>query len=172
MKLESPSERLKESYLSLVEEFRQRGEPYVPFVLKFPTDDFRAFLRRLQACAEGSGLPRGFVPHETFWLVDGDEQVVGVSNLRHSLTDALRREGGHIGYGIRPYARRRGYATLILRETLKLARKRGIELALVTCDKGNIGSVKAIQRNGAYFESEELLPGQTDLKQRYWIPLL
>jgi predicted acetyltransferase len=104
--------------------------------------------------------------------VDGDEQVVGVSNLRHSLTDALRREGGHIGYGIRPSARRRGYATLILRETLKLARKRGIELALVTCDKGNIGSVKAIQRNGAYFESEELLPGQTDLKQRYWIPLL
>jgi predicted acetyltransferase len=59
----------------------------------------------------------------------------------------------------------------ILGETLKKAKALGITNALVTCDKGNVGSKKAILRNGGVFESEELLPGQADLKQRYWIAL-
>jgi predicted acetyltransferase len=171
-KLERPSVRFAESYLGLVEEFRERGEPYVPFTLKYATGDFGAFLARLKACAEGSEIANGFVAHETFWLVGDDHHVIGVSNLRHDLTDSLRREGGHIGYGIRPTMRRRGYATLILAETLRKAKALGITRALVTCDKGNVGSARTIQKNGGVFHSEELLPGQDDIKQRYWISVV
>jgi predicted acetyltransferase len=170
-KLESPCTRLKNSYLSLVEEFQQRGEPLIPFPLKFPTDDFPAFIERLEKCAQGSELPNGFVAHQTFWLVGDNEHVLGVSNLRYSLTEALRKDGGHIGFGIRPSVRRHGYATLILRETLLKAKERGIARALVTSHKGNLGSVKAILRNGGTLDSEELLPGHPDLMQRFWIPL-
>jgi len=169
-KLESPSLRLKDSYLSHVEEFRQRGDWPIPFVLKFPTDDFPAFLERLQKCALGSEVAQGYAPHETFWLVEDGANVVGVSNLRLQLNDNLRKDGGHIGYGIRPSARRRGLATLILKETLRKARERGITRALVTAEKGNIGSIKTILKNGGVFDSEELLPGYHDVMQRFWIP--
>ena len=170
-RLESPSARLKDSYLSLVGEFQRLGEPLIPFPLSFPTDDFPAFLERLKNCTLGLGIPVGFVAHETFWLVDDDEQVVGVSNLRYSLTESLRKDGGHIGYGIRPSARRQGHATLILRETLLKAKARGIARALVTTHKGNLGSIRTIIKNGGVFEDEELLPEHADLMQRFWIPL-
>jgi predicted acetyltransferase len=172
MRLVEPCEAFGASYLSLVDEFRGAGEPGVPFVLDFPTDDFPAFLQRLRECAAGSEIPKGFVAHETFWLVDPEDRVVGVSNLRLTLTERLRKEGGHIGYGIRPSARRRGYATLILALTLAKARERGIQSALVTCDKSNVGSARTILRNGGRLESEQLSEDGTDIKQRYWIPLV
>ena len=64
------------------------------------------------------GLPEGHVPSSTFWLLDDADEIVAVSNLRHSLTAFLSSYGGHIGYGVRPSARRRGHATDILRRTL------------------------------------------------------
>jgi predicted acetyltransferase len=167
-RLVTPSSAYRDSYLSLVAEFRQRGEAGVPFVLDFPTDDFPAFLRRMENCAAGSEVPKGFVAHETFWLVDSGE-VVGVSNLRLSLTEGLRQEGGHIGYGIRPTARRRGHATRILALTLQKARGRGIGDVLVTCNRSNVGSAVTIMKNGGTLESEEFYPEKGDFKQRYWI---
>ncbi len=171
VKLESPSLALKDSYLSHVEEIRQRGEWPIPFVLKFPTDDFPAFLERLAKCALGAEADKDRAPHQTFWLVEDGMNVVGVSNLRLSLTEALRKDGGHIGYGIRPSARRRGLATLILKLTLRKAKERGITRALVTAERGNVGSIKTILKNGGVFDSEELLPGYDDVMQRFWIPV-
>jgi predicted acetyltransferase len=170
-KLESPSAGLKDSYISLLEEFRRSGEPLIPFVLKYPTGDFPGFLARLEQCAQGSEIPSGFVARMTFWLVDGNGQVLGVSNLRYSLTDSLRRDGGHVGFSVRPSARRQGFATIILRETLVKARERGITRALVTARRGNAGSVGAILKNGGVLDSEELLPGHDDVLQRFWISL-
>lgn len=66
----------------------------------------RAGFARLAGCERGEGIPPGFVPHSTCWLVDDRDEVVGVANLRHRLTERLRVEGGHIGYGVRPSAQR------------------------------------------------------------------
>jgi predicted acetyltransferase len=126
-------------------------------------------LERLRQCALGSEIASGFVAHETFWLVADGGQVVAVSNLRLSLTPALRVNGGNIGYGVRPSARRQGYATTILRETLARAKARGLERVLVTAHRPNLGSVRAILNNGGILDSEELLPGQPEVLQRYWI---
>ena len=166
---EEPHGGLKESYRSLVSEFLDRGEELVPFPLSFPNDDFDAFIGRLAACSRGEGLPDGFVPHTTYWLVRDEIEVVGVSNLRHFLNDRLRQEGGHIGYGVRPSARRSGFATFLLRCTLEKAREKGIEEALVTCDKGNVASARTIVRNGGVLVSEEFVPEFDDVVQRYVI---
>ena len=170
MRFEEPHPGLQDSYRSLVREFLERGEPLVPFALSFPNEDFPAFLAQLASCKRGEGLPAGFVAHSTYWLVCNDI-VVGVSNLRHSLTDALRREGGHIGYGVRPSARRQGFASELLRRTLGCAREIGITEAWLTCAKTNIASVRTILRNGGRFVSEVFLPERNEVVQRYEIPL-
>ena len=60
----------------------------------------------------------------------------------------LEREGGHVGYDIRPSERNRGYGTEILRLTLEEARVRNIVPILVTCDDDNIASIRVIEKNG------------------------
>jgi predicted acetyltransferase len=166
--LVSPTRALRDSYVRLVTDFVDHGEALVPFVLGFDHSDFDAMIARLADCARGVGVPPGFVAHSTYWLVHEDS-VVGVANLRHALTPKLRREGGHIGYGIRPAARRRGLATEILRQTLDRARDLGIDQALLTCGKPNVGSAKAIMRNGGILASEEYLPDRGEIVQRWQI---
>ncbi len=147
------------------------GEALVPFPLAFENEDFSAFLGKLSACARGEGIPEGFVPHSTYWLVRDGSEVIGVSNLRHRLTKALRFEGGHIGYGVRPTARRCGYATEILRHTLERARAMGMSEAWITCAKTNEASARTILRNEGVLDSEEYIPTQGEVFQRYRISL-
>lgn len=169
LELIKPCIELKASYLELISEFKAAGEKPVPFPLEMPTDDFPGLVKKLREYEEGIGIPEGWVSHSTYWLVKNEKRVVGVSNLRHQLKPALLREGGSIGYGIRPSDRKKGYATLILRETIKEASKRGIRKVLVTCNKLNAASAKAILNNGGQFDSEEYLEPEGWTVQRYWI---
>ena len=104
------------------------------------------------------------------WLVDGRD-VVGVSNVRHCLTTALRREGGNIGYGIRPTCRGRGLAHALLQHTLEEARTLGLEEAWLTCAKTNVASIRTIVGNGGVLASEEYLEHRGEIVQRYRIVL-
>lgn len=154
-----------------MQEFVDRGEKLIPFALEFLSDDFDGFVKRLQEASEGRGLPEGFVPHSTYWLVRDGKQIVGVSNLRHRLTSKLEREGGNIGYGVRPSERRKGYGTLLLAKTLEKARTKELDRVLITCAKKNVGSVQMIRRNEGVFDSEEFILEREEIVQRYWIEL-
>ena len=162
---------LSDSYRCLVAEFRENGEQLIPFPLQFPHDDFPALLMKLDENSRGIGIPAGFVANATFWLVRDDSEVLGVSNLRHELTNRLRVEGGHIGYGIRPSQRRRGFGSSILRLTLEEAKKIGLSKVLLTCGKNNVASAATILRNGGVFCNEAFVEDSGEVVQRYWITL-
>lgn len=171
MRLVEPSLEMRESYLSLVREFTERGEALVPFTLELDTEDFPGFLQRLKGFARGIGIPEGFVPHSTYWLVDDKNEVVAVSNLRHRLTERLRQDGGHIGYGVRPSSRRRGYGRIVLAKTLEVARARGLERVMLTTRKWNVGSINVIRRNGGVLERERHVPEKNETILLFWIEL-
>ena len=103
-------------------------------------------------------------PTRHFPIVDG--QVVGRASVRHALSEQLLRLGGHIGYGVLPQFRRRGYATEILRQSLVVARAAGVDRVLVTCDDDNLGSIAVIERCGGRRDPE--WPGDEGTR-RYWI---
>ena len=170
LRLVAPSAAYKDSYRSLMAEFERSGGPLTPFTLAFAHENFEAFLAELAGAANGIGIPAGFVPHSTFWLVRGNE-VVGVSNLRHKLNDKLLVEGGHIGYGIRPSARGQGLGRELLRLTLDEAARRGIDRVLLTCAKDNPASSVVIEANGGRLESEDFVEARGKVVQRWWIDL-
>jgi len=171
LRLLKPSRELRDSYGGLIAEIESAGEKRIPFPLSFPFEDFDALLETLEDATQGIGLSKGFVPHSTYWLVRGVKEIVGVSNLRHSLTPSLLREGGNIGYGIRPSVRRNGFGRELLRLTLPKARELGLARVLVTCGKGNLGSSRIILGNGGVLESEEFNAERGEIVQRYWIEL-
>jgi predicted acetyltransferase len=116
----------------------------------------------------GRNLPEGWVPN-TFLVADVDGQLVGRVSIRHELTDFLREEGGHIGYGVLPAFRRRGYATEILRQAVVIARSVGVDRVLVTCDDDNIGSIRTIEACGGRLDSvRQAEPGSAAIR-RYLI---
>lgn len=127
---------------------------------------FQAFVDRLNAMA--GRAPEGFVPCTYRWIVEGDT-VLGAIALRHELNDFLREAGGHIGYGVRPCARRRGLAGFALGEMLTEARTRGLDRVLITCSVTNEASRRTIERHGGVLEDIR----DTDLGRlrRYWIGL-
>lgn len=124
---------------------------------------FRGFVAEVRAQRlEETPRPAGYVPATELWWVDGDE-FLGRIGIRHRLTPQLLEMGGHIGYDVRPSARRRGHATAMLRAALDIASEMGIAQALVTCDVDNVGSRTVIERNGGVLEDER------DGKLRFWV---
>ena len=102
------------------------------------------------------------MPVTTLWWL-ADDEYLGRIAVRHRLTPHLRDTGGHIGYDVRPSARRRGHATAMLRAVLPVARDLGIGPALVTCDVDNVASRKVIEANGGVLED------QRGGKLRFWV---
>ena len=93
--------------------------------------------------------------------------LLGVVNVRHTLTDSLRHVGGHVGYAVRPSARRRGHGTTLLRAGLEVCAGLGITEALITCDETNVGSVRVIANHGGrQIEREPRADGPAILRFR------
>ena len=145
--------------------------PDTPYFLHFYEEGMPLdrYLERLAGYERGVDLPPNHVPG-TFLFAFLRERIVGRVSIRHTLNDFLRRVGGHIGYVVVPEFRRRGYATEILRQSLRIAHDQlGLERVLVTCDDDNVGSIRTIEKNGGILE--DVVSG-TDLekpKRRYWI---
>ena len=120
---------------------------------------------RLRYADPAARLPDGRVPCTYFWVLDGDvgDQVVGFLAVRHALSDALLERGGHVGYSVRPSARRRGHAAAALRLGLAHAAALGLDRVLLTCDPGNAASRHTIERAGGVLE--DVRAGQ----QRFWL---
>jgi predicted acetyltransferase len=167
-----PDVRVRESFLAAMAEFAAegRGRPEDPTMIGEDIrslgsgEGFAAYVQRIrdEALEETPRRP-GWVPCTTLWLAEGD-RYLGRIAIRHRLTPALTELGGHIGYDVRPSARRRGYATAMLRDALPIANRLGIDPALLTCDPDNTASRKVIEHHGGVLQDE--LNG----KLRFWVP--
>jgi predicted acetyltransferase len=180
--LSPPGPRWRESFLEAVAEIRAAGEDehttglsVLPPIGDFPgesmtveqlsdPEQFAQFTERLRQLADpATELPPDIVAATHLWWVE-DATYLGRLSIRHALTPWLRDYGGHIGYGVRPSARRKGHATAMLAASLPVAKRLGIESALLTCDDTNVASRKVIEACGGVLEDQR---GQ---KLRYWVP--
>ncbi|MCA0970199.1 GNAT family N-acetyltransferase [Halobacillus litoralis] len=167
-KLVAPSMEWKDAYLDFYREWKHSGETMVPWVIEKDPKDFEEMIQYLENHAEGLHLPEGFVPDSTYWFVNPSDNIVGAVNIRHDLTEALRNGGGHIGYGIRPTERRKGYATELLRQSVQKACEIGIKQVLVVCDETNLGSMKTILNNGGIID-HDFIEEDGNVVKRFWI---
>jgi predicted acetyltransferase len=148
----------------------QRGESESwPFLLLWQSGlEWSSYVALLEGLRNRTAVPEGLVP-SAFLLAEVDGELVGRVSVRFALNDYLAAQGGHIGYGVRPAFRGRGYATEILRQAVALARTEGVERILVVCDDDNAASSRVIERNGGALESVVTPTDGGALIRRYWI---
>lgn len=170
LKLIKLTEKYKQQLGEMIDEWKADQElnqtDHSPrAIFKNDYHDFDYYLNHLEQKEEKDGR----VPDSVFFLLDDEaDRLLGAVNIRHYLNEYLLQEGGHIGDGIRPSERRKGYGTEIIRLALAECKKLGIEKVLITCDKDNIGSAKAIIKNGGVLENE-FVNSDGEIEQRYWI---
>jgi predicted acetyltransferase len=132
-----------------------------------PGERWAGYLERLERLRRGDDVPADRVP-ATFLAAVCNGVLVGRVSIRHELNALLADVGGHIGYGVRPAHRGRGFGHDILRQALLIARAEGVSRALVTCADDNIASIRIIE--GAGGELEDVRTGADGTKmRRYWI---
>jgi predicted acetyltransferase len=167
-----PTESYRDTFLRGLHEFRHEGLPWwLGGDLDLAEQDFAAFVRR--KLSDSTRRTETLVPSTHLWAVAAapEEHFVGRISIRHELNDALRFEGGHIGYDTVPSFRGRGVATEMLRQALPVARALGLPSVLLTCDDTNIASIRVIENNGGSLRETKPIHPNRPLKRYYWITL-
>jgi predicted acetyltransferase len=164
-RLATPSREAHVSFLEALAECHAEGRHLEhPAALLSDPDEFARYVAALRAGVERPGepdfylaelrgeappepWPDGYAPQSVYWWLDGDEYL-GRLSIRHRLTPHLLKEGGNIGFEVRPSARRMGHASAMLAAALPLAAALGIDPARLDCDEDNPASRRVIEKNG------------------------
>ena len=132
-------------------------------------EEFAEFIQMLDETELGNQDKR-YCSATSYFVIDENDRLVGAASLRHYLTVEGLNTWGHIGYGVRPSERRKGYGTEILKLTLEEAKKKKIYKVLMGAHKSNVGSCKVIENCNGIFENEVNDPNDDKEKiNRYWI---
>ena len=146
---EVPGESRKEDAIAYINEFYEYGseingsgdlhrflEHYEDWLVKLEKDSRR--------------IPDGNrVSSRTYFLVRGcDSHIVGLINIRLVLNERLKEYGGHIGFGIRPTERGKGYNKTNLHLGLKVCQEHGIDTVLMDADVQNPASWRTMEALG------------------------
>ena len=173
LKLVLPEEKYWLSFQDGVEEMKKFPTPYDTLGIKSGLE-YSNFVDYKVSCENnrlGVGLKEGYVASTRLWLID-DDKFVGVFDVRHSLTENLKKEGGNVAYYVIPSMRKRGLASQGLKLCCRYAYDiLGLDEVLVTCNALNIASYKTMKKVMLEFGGKEDEPAMLDTKQekRVWI---
>ncbi len=173
LKLILPEEKYWGSFQNALEELKQFPTPYdtmgITSGLKY--SNFSDYKNACEKNRLGVGLKEGYVASTRLWLVD-DDKFVGVFDIRHALTESLKKEGGNVAYYIVPSLRKKGFATYGLKLCCKYAYD-VLELkeVLVTCEASNIASYKTMKKVMIEYGGVEANPAMINgmEEKRVWI---
>ena len=169
MKLVKPKVELENNWLNYFNEYTKGNNSSPMEYMKEYI--YSEWIKKLDNEEKGIDLEQGRVPSSVRFLMD-DGKILGAVSIRHSIdNEFLLNIGGHIGYGILPSERKKGYGKLILKLSLEECKKLGINKVLVTCVDSNIGSKKIIEANGGILENKIFFEPENDYICRYYIEL-
>jgi predicted acetyltransferase len=165
----SPSVEHKEAFLAMLADFDNQ-DPYNTEFYAPAKSDFPAYVKTLLDEERGLNLREGWVPCTHRWLLAPSGAIVGAVRLRHRIdTPFLSKDGGHIGYEVRPNHRGQGFGDAALRAALVEAKRIGLRRILVVTGADNAASRAIIERQGGELEGIAFSEFRREHLCRYWI---
>ena len=158
MKFVFPNQNYEEKAKDFIGEFDRYGSEIaggagLDKYLKSAT--YQEWIDKVTAGIDIANVKEGKVPAFTYFYVrEEDDKIIGMITIRLALNDFLRKEGGHIGYCIRPTERRKHYGSTMLKEALKFCNVIGLNEVIITCNKSNPASAGVIKNCGGQLDAE------------------
>lgn len=146
MKFRLPELKDQEEIISYIEDHYAHGENSLSASNGLTSSKYEDWVKRIHKNVD--------IPDEvwgksyTYLAFDENERLVGLLSIRYDLSDELVEKYGHIGYGVRPSERQKGYATQMLKYALEEAKRLGLHKVILGCYKENAASAKTIIKNG------------------------
>jgi len=135
-------------------------------------DSYDDWLAKL-AAQKGMQCSSTSTPATTYFMLRKDDnKIIGSIQLRHHLTEELLKDGGNIGYGIRPSERGKGYGTMQLSLALAKAKALGLDKVMISCSKDNRASAYVAIRNGGVLAGEGFDEDEGKITEIYWISVV
>ena len=169
--LAKPDLTFFEQYNDMMEEWVDSHTQIAPWFLDKPIatiEEFAELIRLLDNCEHGI-VDKRFATTSSYFVIDENRKLIGATSLRHYLTVEGYQTWGHIGYGVRPSERRKGYAVQMLKMMLELAQEKKIYKVLIGVHDSNIGSWKTVEKCGGVLENTVLVSNDEEPIRRYWI---
>lgn len=161
-----------ECYNEMMKEWNESGTQIAPWFLDEPfntLEEFAKFIQMLDEC-ENANLDKRCASTTSYFVIDENDRLIGATSLRNYLTIEGFNTWGHIGYGVRPRERKKGYATQMLKLMLEEAKRKKIYKILIASHKFNIASCKVIEKCGGKLENVVDDPNDKNNPiNRYWI---
>ena len=163
--------RKKQAIEYIKEHIKYNSEPAGVGGLDDEYKNYEKWLEKLELMKNIETCPSDrCIGREYFLIRESDNRLVGMINLRWNLNEWMIKYGGHIGYGIRPTERRKGYNKINLYLCLLKAKEFGIDKVLLTANDNNLGSINTIKALGGILENKiESYKENEDILGRYWI---
>lgn len=166
-----PTHEMMHSALAYKIEHLRNGETELHGSSLLHEMEFEDWLNLVMVNSSPETVHENWVVASTFFVIrKSDRKMIGMVDIRHSLNDFLASYGGHIGYGVRPSERKKGYGTQILQMALTYARGLGLSRVMLACNQDNIASRKIIQTCGGVKE-REFVHSDGKCVEVYWIEL-
>jgi len=148
IRLIAPNETMEKSAIDFKQEFFDNSETAISGDFKWGgMSSYVDWLKMIRDSLNDERCNPKWGVISTFFAVrESDNKIVGVINLRHTLTPKFINSG-HIGYSVRPTERRKGYASEMLKQLLIYAKNQGLHEVEVVCEDSNVGSIKTIMSN-------------------------
>lgn len=113
MKLIIPDIIYYESFIKMSHDYKQNREKKYQNPDGWDKKTFAEYIRK-QNNFDLHKQP-GYVPQTSYWLINENKEICGVSRLRHFLNVKLQKEGGHIGHDVPLSKRKQGERYLIIK---------------------------------------------------------
>ncbi len=165
--LEKPGKSDEDAVKLLTDKWKAFGGRMNPGLLREFNGSYSEWLHYIGNRSKGINIGEE-VPQTLFFLKSESGEILGAVSLRHYLNHTNIVDGGHVGYGICPEYRGKGYGNLILRLALEKLSAMEIFKVLITCDSDNIASQKVILYNGGVLENQTYDEDGIAIN-RYWI---
>jgi len=148
IRLVVPDETMENSAIEFKQEFFDNSETVISGDFKWGVmSSYLDWLKMVRGSLyDESCNPKWGVISTFFAMKESDNKIIGIINLRHTLTPKFINFG-HIGYSVRPTERRKGYASEMLKQLLIYAKDQGLHEVEVVCEDSNVGSIKTIMTN-------------------------
>lgn len=157
----------KEVFGRMLADYARAG---TPFLNMFSEKDYPWFVSACRKNALGINLPAGMTPYVRYFLLEGAD-VVAQGDVRMRTSPELEAISGHLGYGVPPASRGKGYGTRMCAHLLSVAKKAGYKRVMVSCKMENKASARIIEKNGGQLEDVRYNKKDGCFYRRYWVDL-